>query len=97
MFPYEFVSEWESILLISPQRLRDEDHPRHHVTMTDVGIEQLRAQDENGTEAELEPGIDYVVKSGGKRWISFPNSADTQHFRNSWIIKHRLRGYAPTF
>ena len=95
--PYEFVSEWEIIILSNPQEVRDVDHPLHDVTMTDAGIQQLKAQDENGTEAELEPGIDYVVKSdGGQWWLSFPDLPSTQHFRHEWIMKRRLRDYAPT-
>ena len=29
--------------------------------MTDAGIEQMKAQDEYGTEVDLEPEIDYIV------------------------------------
>ena len=50
--------------------------------MTDAGIDKLKPQDENSTEADIEPGIDYVVKSeGGKGWVPLPDSPGAQHFR----------------
>ena len=41
--------------------------------MTAVGMEKLEAQEEYGTDTDLEPGIDSAVKAeGGTIWLACP-------------------------
>ena len=42
--PYEFVKDWEIVMLSYPQTLRDARHPRHHVRLTPEGQAKLEAR-----------------------------------------------------
>ena len=86
--PYEFVSEWEVVMLSYPQSLSDADTPEHHVELTSEGRAKLR--DHPRREPELQPLRDCVVKcAGGQGWMAFPEGPSTDHFRHTWIIQKK--------
>ena len=94
--PYEFVSEWEVVMLSYPQYLPDAYNPRHHAELTPEGIAKIHAHP--GRHPDLLPGIDYRVKEGGDSWwMPFPDISPTEHFRHTWIIMKRHRPVAPMF
>ena len=50
--PYEFVAEWEVIMLSDLQQTKDIHNAKHHVRVTDGGQHQLKAN-----------GIDFVSEA----------------------------------
>ena len=73
--PYEFVSYWGPVLLSYPRSLRDVSNPKHPVNLTDCGFAELRAQDAGEEVADLEPGVDLLVKSNhDASWLPFPGA-----------------------
>ena len=41
-----------------PHTLKDANNPRHHVRLTEEGVEQMQTNQDMFTEEELIPGID---------------------------------------
>ena len=98
--PYEFVTHWETKLLSYPQSLDGATDRRHHVRMTERGMDKLREKARDKAKAkdvELEPGVDYVVLDGGDDWLPYPDVPSTQTFRHTWIMVRRKRPKAPSF
>ena len=98
--PYEFATHWEIQLLYYPLTYTSwsSRQDEFHVDLLDTGVAKLKAQ-RKGHQEELEPGVDYVVKRGGKSddWLAFPDVPATQHFRHTWILVRRRRPRAPSF
>ena len=94
--PYDFVSEWEPVLVSYPTSLRNMHDSKYHAFLTESGVAKLRAQ-EHGEEVEMLGGEDYVVKEGGEDWYAYPKEPSTEHFRHTWVIQRRMRPKAPSF
>ena len=62
--PYEFVSQWEPVLLTYPQRMNDEEREDVHAKLTSEGKAKLERNKTCTEKEEMEPGVDYVVKEG---------------------------------
>jgi hypothetical protein len=96
--PYEFVTYWEPTLLSYPTHILDVEAPKHHVRMTEPGLEKLKC----GDREDLIPGEDYLVKDDTTdqqrpAWLPFPNLPSTQLLRHTWILVRRRRPVAPSF
>eukprot|EP00972_Heterocapsa_arctica_P014252 2097209-Heterocapsa_arctica.AAC.1 len=67
--PYDFTAAWEPKLLSYPLFAKDVGNPKHHVQVTQTGLEKLRRARSTKTSAleplDLVPGADYVVRDGG--------------------------------
>lgn len=96
--PYAFVMQWEAVLVSYPLTLKDSQHSRHHVKLTDAGTAKMRMKEACGVDVELEAGDDYLIEEEGTFiWGPFPNCAATQHFRHTWVLQRRKRAIAPSF
>ena len=94
--PYEFISEWEVVLLNYPQSLHGHTSDVYHASLTDAGLQLLT--DSTSRHPKLEAGIHYVVKEGQHaNWIAYPACSATESFRHTYIIKKRRRPAAPMF
>ena len=94
--PYEFVTEWEVIMLKYPQSLHDAHNDKYHAELTAEGVELLTLS--RSRTPKLEAGIHYRVKEGQHRtWISYPSGFATDSFRHTWVISKRPRPVAPMF
>ena len=70
--PYEFVTEWEVIMLKYPKSLHDAHNDKFHAELTTQGVELLTLN--KGRAPRLEAGVHYWVKEGLHRtWISYPS------------------------
>ena len=58
--PYEFISEWEVVLLNYPQSLHGHDSEVYHASLTNAGMRLLA--DSTSRHPKLEAGKHYVVK-----------------------------------
>ena len=63
--PYEFVKDWEVVMVSYPQTLRDASNPRHHVRLTEDGKAKMEAHQATFDDAELTARVDHVVKDEG--------------------------------
>jgi hypothetical protein len=95
--PYEFVKDWEVVMVSYPQTLRDASNPRHHVRLTEEGKAKMEALQAPIDDDGLNAGVDYVVKDGGKSWLPYPQGPSTDHFRHMLIIQRRACMHAPAF
>ena len=94
--PYDFVTEWEVIMLKYPWSLKGADDDKFHAALTKEGVELLTIN--KGRSPRLEAGVHYRVKDGLHRtWISFPSGFATDLFRDTWVISKRPRPVAPMF
>ena len=53
--PYEFVTEWEVVMLRYPQSLHDRDSDKHHDALTEEGVALLTRC--KNRQPRLEPGV----------------------------------------
>ena len=79
-----------------PKSMRDAGNSRHHVFMTDSGLEKLRQMHETKEILELDADYDYIAKDGGENWLLFPDVESTSTFRHTWILARRRRPRAPS-
>ena len=94
--PYEFVLQWETVLLTFPRSLNQNQKGCCHARLTDVGIGKLESHDV--APEDLVPGIDYEVGVGdGETWLAYPDVESIAHFRHTWIIRRRNRPVIPCF
>ena len=94
--PYEFVTEWEVVLLNYPQSLHGCNSDVYHASLTDDGMQLLT--DTSSKHSRLLAGLHYRVKEGKHDdWIAFPDCSATESFRHTYIIKKRRRPVAPMF
>ena len=63
--PYEFVKDWEVVMLSYPQTLKDAPNPRHHVRLTKESRAKMEAHGSTFDDANLTAGLDYLVKDEG--------------------------------
>ena len=90
--PYEFLMYWKPELARYPTSVKDLERGGRHVTMTPCGLQKLIDEDAN-----LIPGVDYVIKNGGVDWLAYPDCGSTKSFRHTWILIRRRRPVTPTF
>jgi len=60
--------------------------------------QELQRKREEDSNAEMFPGVDYVVRDPGKdeNCLRYPDLPSTKHFRRAWILQRRPRPVAPT-
>ena len=72
-----------------------------HATLTESGLKKIQKARRNGDEApHMLPGRDYKVKDEappGQGWIPFEHNEFTDEYRNTWVLKRRVRPVDPTF
>ena len=49
-----------------PKSVKDAGNAKHHVSVTDSGMEKLRQMHETKEIIELDAGYDYIVKDGAE-------------------------------
>ena len=95
--PYEFVAQWEPVLVNYPLSLAPTRMMTYHATLTDAGRAKLSTDKGRCDNMDMTPGVDYLVGEGVKdQWLPYPDIPSTQHFRHTWVLERRRRAKIPS-